>query len=362
MKDSKFLREGRKSWEKHRKERVRESADWRPNFEEEDFSKDDKSMSECNLRRAVFDEATLTGVDAKDVNLRGAKFRSSKLLAGCSLQGADLRRALFFESRLEDIDLCGADLTEAVFRGSEIKNVDFSGAIFGRTSFINCWFDNCKSLSETRHLSQSHISTDTFARSGEHIPTHFLKMCGVNPALKTILCSDDRGKQIEALQQLSSVSLRKCFISFSSIDREIVSMFATFLRATGADYWYDAERIKAGDDLGQNILNAIEDRDKTIVVLSRSSINSKWVKKEMKLAIKDYDSNIGNIVPIILERKESLLSYIKRQQNSGALDDAAADIFKKCLTCIHFIDFSRENRTPPGLQSLMEKLERTLKL
>ena len=79
------------------------------------------------------------------------------------------------------------------------------------------------------------------------------------------------------------------FVSYSSADRDAVESLLSRLddelplRAPH-DVWYDRESLKAGDDWQWEISREVEDSDAVLLLLSRASLASNWVRKEWEAA------------------------------------------------------------------------------
>jgi formylglycine-generating enzyme required for sulfatase activity len=74
------------------------------------------------------------------------------------------------------------------------------------------------------------------------------------------------------------------FISYCHADRQFVDMFADRLKASGVNVWIDKWMIKVGDSITDKINEGIGASDWLILVLSRASVKSKWVRQEMNAA------------------------------------------------------------------------------
>lgn len=75
-----------------------------------------------------------------------------------------------------------------------------------------------------------------------------------------------------------------CFVSYSNKDRDFVERFVSRLRATGIRVWFAPEDLVGGTKLYEEISDAIERFDRLLIVLSSHSMNSQWVKTEIKNA------------------------------------------------------------------------------
>jgi tetratricopeptide (TPR) repeat protein len=128
------------------------------------------------------------------------------------------------------------------------------------------------------------------------------------------------------------------FVSHSSKDDVLVKALGKSLEIQGFEPWIDSRRLAGGEKLELKIKQAIEQARAFIVVLSLNAINSPWILKEIKYALKvkkeqgeDYP-----VIPILLEGVEpgALNLYfeegpvgIKIQLGPGGISEAMPQIF-----------------------------------
>jgi hypothetical protein len=92
------------------------------------------------------------------------------------------------------------------------------------------------------------------------------------------------------------------FISHSSKDLDFVRVLATLLRAEGIASWLDDVELDLGDSLFGVIPDAIARSSHFIVVLSRNSIGSRWVRYELGQAMAAELAGTGPIVlPVVID-------------------------------------------------------------
>ena len=97
----------------------------------------------------------------------------------------------------------------------------------------------------------------------------------------------------------------RIFLSYSSKDRVFVENIARKLSSDGFSVWYDDWEIHIGDSIVDKINKGISASDFLIIVLSKNSMNSRWVKKELNAAtIKEVNSRGAYIIPVLLEECE----------------------------------------------------------
>jgi len=74
------------------------------------------------------------------------------------------------------------------------------------------------------------------------------------------------------------------FLSHTSSDKPFVRKLANDLRANGHTVWIDEAEINIGDSLIGKIRDGLDSVDYVAVVLSKASVKSTWVQKELEIA------------------------------------------------------------------------------
>jgi TIR domain len=111
------------------------------------------------------------------------------------------------------------------------------------------------------------------------------------------------------------------FISYSHSDSNFVDRLAGDLKAREITVWIDKWNMKPGDSLAGRAADGIRMSDFFIAVLSCASINSRWVKEELDMAlVKNIEDKKGTIISILIEECEIPLQlrtrkYIDFRQN-----------------------------------------------
>lgn len=96
----------------------------------------------------------------------------------------------------------------------------------------------------------------------------------------------------------------KVFISHASEDKErFVLRFAKDLRENGVDAWIDCCEMAAGDSLIDKIFEeGLGQTDTVIIVLSKASMQSLWVQKELNVAsARIITGKIKKLIPVLIE-------------------------------------------------------------
>ena len=97
-------------------------------------------------------------------------------------------------------------------------------------------------------------------------------------------------------------ALPQIFISYTQIDRPFVGRLADDLRRLNLGVWVDFWEIKVGDSLIERIGEGLSQADYVIAVISKSSAASKWVKKELSLALhRSISGGKSQVLPVVVD-------------------------------------------------------------
>lgn len=92
------------------------------------------------------------------------------------------------------------------------------------------------------------------------------------------------------------------FLSHNHNDKEFVRKLGSDLKQDGIRVWIDEAEILVGDSLLSKVETAIEKMEYLGVVLSKKSLESTWVNRELRLALSsEFYSNKVKVLPILLE-------------------------------------------------------------
>jgi len=349
------LRQGRDQWDAWRKENPKitpdlSEADLRGmELKFVDFRRADLTRSNLSGIYAVhgqFHNADLRGADLRDGQFSEASFLHANLsnvnafaaeFAECDFTSAKVHRSVLQEARLMRADLHRAslreaDLTEADFSSASLERAklckavlvgsnliaanltgtDFTNAEFGDTVLVNTNLKTCIGLDTIYHFRRSFIDIDTLIASGE-LPTRFLQGLGLSDGV------------IDYLPSLLNrpISFYSCFISYSVKDELFARRLHSDLQAHGVRCWFAPEDMKIGDRIRDMIDESIRVHDKLLLVLSRQSIGSTWVEKEVETAF-EQETKRGALVlfPIrlddaVMETQKAWAADIKRTRQIG---------------------------------------------
>jgi TIR domain-containing protein/pentapeptide repeat protein len=253
-------------------------------------------LCEANLLRVNLSGAELSKVDFNKASLYSA------VLRGTNLQGANLSETDLTLTILDKADLSNANLTHAKFNSTSLYSTnlsyaDLSGGMFYRAHFGNTIMGDTHlasvfGLETCIHSMASIIDHRTLTRSGK-LPIDFLHGCGLSDTYLEFLPS-----LIEADQPIKFYS---SFISYSSSDQNFANRLYADLQNKGVRCWFAPEEMKGGRKIHEQIFSAIQIYDKLLLVLSEHSLQSEWVRTEIRRARRaEREENRRKLFPIRL--------------------------------------------------------------
>jgi uncharacterized protein YjbI with pentapeptide repeats len=243
----------------------------------------------ANLRGAdLSDQVELYGADLRtadlrDVDLRGANLRQANLhlanLRGACLETCDLRGAILWDANLTSTNLTAANLTGVDLRRANLysallNHTNLEGAVLGGTILANVDLGSTLGLSSCKHEGPSSLDYATLSKSTD-IPQTFLLGSGLPQAFIDFLPSL-RGQPFQ---------FYSCFISYTSKDEDFARRLHTDLQKLGIRAWFAPEELRASEGIQDQLDAAIRAYDKLVLILSRESIKSRWVKHEVEKAL-----------------------------------------------------------------------------
>ena len=146
------------------------------------------------------------------------------------------------------------------------------------TIFADVDLSEVRGLESIKHMGPSTIGIDTLFRSQGKIPEVFLRGCGV-PELSSSTPRSSMGA-------MEPIQFYSCFISYSTKNQDFAERLHAKMRDKGLRVWFAPEDVQGGKKLHEQIDEAIRVHDKLLLVLSPESMNSEWVRTEIRKARK----------------------------------------------------------------------------
>ena len=236
----------------------------------------------ANLSNAILSDAILRGGNLSRANLSNA-ILSDAILRGGNLSRANLSNANLSRANLSPANLSNAILSRANLRGANLGRANLSGANLGKsqcsgTIFASVDLSEVRGLDSINHSGPSTVGIDTLFRSKGKISDAFLRGCGVPERWIEYLPS--------LIGMLEPIQFYSCFISYSTKNQDFAERLHSKMQGKGLRVWFSPEDIQGGKKLHEQIDEAIRVYDKLLLVLSPESMNSEWVKTEIRKARK----------------------------------------------------------------------------
>jgi hypothetical protein len=255
-------------------------------------------LSGARLSEADLGQANVFKTDLFKANLFKANLWEANLskayLFQANLGGAYLFQAKLIGAYLSGADLSGASLVAANLSTATLGDATLTNAFCGRTIFADVYLSEAKGLDSVKHGGPSTIGIDALISSRGKIPEAFLRDCGVPEALISYLPS--------LISAMSPIQFYSCFISYSHRDEEFAKRLHADLQHESVRYWYVPEDLKIGERFRVGIDESIRLYDKLLLVLSKNSVKSQWVEKEVETAMeRERQENRVVLFPIGLD-------------------------------------------------------------
>jgi hypothetical protein len=94
----------------------------------------------------------------------------------------------------------------------------------------------------------------------------------------------------------------RVFISYSVSDARTAGQLGKDLGTLGLSVWVDKQEIKVGDSIPYKISEGVRTSDYVILLVSRKSLESRWVEREWLPAIhREIENGQTTLLPVILE-------------------------------------------------------------
>jgi hypothetical protein len=119
---------------------------------------------------------------------------------------------------------------------------------------------------------------------------------------------------------------RSVFVSYSSDDRPLVDAKLDLLRAMNVRLFFDSETLRAGDDWERKLTESLAECDLFLLFWSHRSASSKWVQREVELAVARHnasDLRVPDIKPYHVDPPpRATKPDVLRPFHFGALNEA----------------------------------------
>jgi hypothetical protein len=200
-----------------------------------------------------------------------------------------------------------ADLTLA-----QVSGADFEDAMIWETVLARIDLSRAIGLEKCRHGGPSIIDDITLHKSGS-LPVEFMRGCGMTEwqiaasklHRKGLAAAEiaDIGYEVISLRSDPILQCYSSFISYSHSDKQFARRLHNGLQNRGVRCWLDEHDLKPGDRILDVVNDAIRLHDKILLCCSESSLNSWWVKDEIRKAMeRERRDGLDIIIPLMVDR------------------------------------------------------------
>ena len=232
-------------------------------------------FARLDLIRVNLSDLDLSEMDLSGADLRHSIFVSTNLYR-TNFMEAHLHGAMLINVNLRCANFINANLTTTKLLGAHLSGASFEAAMIGDTVFADVDLSEVEGLEFVQHFWSSTVGTDTLYKSQGKIPEVFLRGCGVPDDFITFMPS--------LVAQMQPIQYNSCFISYSHQDEEFARWLYDSMRGKHLRVWFAPEDMQEGKKLIEQIDRAIQVNDQLLLVLSEHSMNSEWVKTEIRNA------------------------------------------------------------------------------
>ena len=125
---------------------------------------------------------------------------------------------------------------------------------------------------------------------------------------------------------------KRVFLCHSSADKPFVDRLANDLTQMNVGVWYDKWEIKLGDSILTKISEGIESHDYLAIILSKTSVQSDWVRLELNAGLmKELEEKEVFVLPLLLEdcKVPVLLKDKRRADFKNSYEDGFEELLFK---------------------------------
>lgn len=240
----------------------------------------------ADLRQADLRWANLVGANLAYARLDGANLAGANLsdsyLMNANLSGANLSHSRLCGTHLGGADLRGATLKEAHLRGVLLEETNVGGAILGETELLGIDLAPLVDASPAVvHRGPSHVDYVSISLS--------IRLPGLKQFLqRTGMPETFVDYNVDCALSLDTVVFsvfRSTFISYGSPDEELARRLYEALFRNGVTTFFFPEHATPGDKLHRAVKRGINERDRVILICSRTSLDRPGVLFELEEAL-----------------------------------------------------------------------------
>ena len=290
------------------------------NAEGENVRFGEAKLLKCNARSSSLTTADFRDIEMIEVDFTGARLMHSDMsnsrLRKCSLEGAQMLGANFTNAKLIETQFHDVNCPNGIFINSDLSNTDLRNSNFSGSDFSGCDLHNallCNSDLEGANMTHANlhyadlgnanlINVDLYQADLKATRVYFEDIRSSN-----ILTGQLRDGSL-VIERANKV---RVFISYSHNDSAFARRLEDALRAKSIDVWIDSQEILPGDSLIEKIREGIDKSQYLCALISSTSIESRWVRNELDIAMnQQIENGTVKVIPLVLEERLSFPCFL----------------------------------------------------
>ena len=252
----------------------------------------------ANLSHADLLRANLQSSELSHANLQDAKLSYANL-EGAELSHANLQGAELLDTRLTGANLMSANLMSTNLSGADLTGADLREAFLSRTVFDFCDLSTATGLEETFHVAASTVGFECLKLTAASLS----RASTIRGTIETFLLGAGAPEEIMdafSLMIASPIEFYSCFISYSHSNKPFARRLYDQLQGRGIRCWLDEKDIKPGERILDVVNDAIRLHQKLLLCCSRASLESWWVRDEIRKA-QERERKEGRLIIVPLD-------------------------------------------------------------
>ncbi len=165
-----------------------------------------------------------------------------------------------------------------------------------------------------RELLQRILAGERVTFSRENRSVARLELSGAIKRVPGDICRLRNRVYEAAVRRALGLAARRVFISYSSRDFDFVQRLTQDLEREGVGFWIDRRQLAVGDSIVEGIARGLDESTDLVVVLSKASLESRWVQTEMgSTLMQALGGKDIRVLPVLVDdvSPPSLMSHIK---------------------------------------------------
>ncbi len=281
----------------------------------------------CDISHGVFISSRMPEANFENAKINNAIFEGAQLLKSV-FEGCEAKESVFAQCNLEDAILARSNFEQSMFRNSNLAGANICDTIFIRADLSNSDMTRCK-LNEDTDLAHSDLRDSNL----KNVDLYMAKLDMTKVYYEDINEANLLTNQLKGdYFVMERKHKTRIFISYSHADMEFAHKLEKALIDKSIDVWIDRKEILVGDSLIQKIREGIDSSQYVCALLSKTSVESRWVQSELDIAMSQQIENQKiKVLPLVVEKDVELPGFLKGKLY---IDFSSKENFAICVSQI----------------------------